>query len=232
MLCVVSSRKSAVLFSAVIFTVFLIAGCSGISSESLESASESGNAPDAFTVTKGSSSAFADAFSVDLSWDPIDEVEGYQLQKNSGDGWFTVDADDDSMLLLWPSYNDWVYGYDKTFSYRVRAVMDSGSEVTPWSDIQEIVTDPGNVLYQVEGTAATASITMRTNSGTEQAEISVPLKTKSGATGIWIQGTNMNPYLSAQATSAGSITCRITVKGEVLSENTSSGRGSIATCSP
>ena len=82
-------------------------------------------------------------------------------------------------------------------------------------------------------TARTASITMRTNTGTQQEKITLPLtSTQTGMAGIWLQGTNMTPYISAQATDSGSITCRITIMGVVVSENTSSGYGSIATCAP
>lgn len=224
-------RSNGLAFAGLLIVASLV-GCSGINEESLDSAAQVGEAPAGFTARTGPSSGFADSFSVELSWEGITDADGYQLQANRGDNWVTVKADEDQLVLLQPSHVDSVIGYEATVDYRVRALLSDGSEVTPWSAVRSVITDPGNVLYEVEGTAWSASVTMRTNSGSEQANIDVPLESRSGTTGLWLQATNMTPYLSAQATSSGSITCRITVKGTVVSENTSSGRGSIATCSP
>lgn len=73
---------------------------------------------------------------------------------------------------------------------------------------------------------------MRTSSGTEQATVTLPLTSKSGDSGLWIRASNMTPYISAQAQGFGAVTCRITMMGVVVSENTSQGQGSIATCAP
>ncbi|WP_426303153.1 hypothetical protein [Arthrobacter sp. R-11] len=91
------------------------------------------------------------------------------------------------------------------------------------------------VLYEVEGTATGADVTLGSATGTVQGTgKAVPLTNKTtGKRGL----TFMMPrghfvYLSAQNTGgSGTITCRITVDGEIVSTNTSSGGYSIASCS-
>lgn len=94
------------------------------------------------------------------------------------------------------------------------------------------------VLYEAEGAGArglrSARITLQSaDGGTQQSEINLPLKNRQGGTGITIPGfsTGAFVYLSVQNTdAAGSVTCRITVDGTVISENTSSGGYVIASC--
>lgn len=91
-----------------------------------------------------------------------------------------------------------------------------------------------SVLYEVEGTATGTTITFTTpDGGTSQAaDKAVPLTRSDGTRGI--QGDfpkGAFVYLSAQNMGAsGDITCRITVEGRVVSENTASGGYTIATC--
>lgn len=91
------------------------------------------------------------------------------------------------------------------------------------------------VLYEVEGTATGANLTLESGTGTVQLnDKAVPLGNKtSGKRGITYPMTRGHfVYLSAQNKgSSGTITCRITVDGVVVSTNTSSGGYAIASCS-
>jgi hypothetical protein len=91
---------------------------------------------------------------------------------------------------------------------------------------------PLDVLYEVEGTASVVAVTIEKPSGTEQANVSVPLTNKGGTRGLTLKFERGDfVYISAQNQGeSGTVTCRITVDGEVLSENTSSGAYSIASC--
>lgn len=91
------------------------------------------------------------------------------------------------------------------------------------------------VVYEVTGDTKSAGVTVTTGTGTSQKDVAVPLVTKSGSEGIAFQ---MRPgaraYISAQNRDrygSGPITCRIRVNGRILSENSSTGQFSIATCS-
>jgi hypothetical protein len=93
------------------------------------------------------------------------------------------------------------------------------------------------VIYNAEGEGArgirTASYTIETLNGSEQGVTNLPLKAKNGSTGLTLPGfkTGAFVYLSVQNRDAsGSVTCRITVDGYVVSENTSVGGYTIATC--
>jgi hypothetical protein len=91
-----------------------------------------------------------------------------------------------------------------------------------------------SVLYEVEGTADSTTITFTTPTGQSQGtNLAVPLTTENGKTrgirGDFRKGSVV--YISAQNMGdSGDITCRITVDGRVLSENTASGGYAIATC--
>jgi hypothetical protein len=90
------------------------------------------------------------------------------------------------------------------------------------------------VLYEVEGSAKGANLTLESATGTvQQNDKAVPLVGKStgkrGLTFIMPRGNFV--YISAQNKgSSGTITCRITVDGVVNSTNTSSGGYAIASC--
>lgn len=96
------------------------------------------------------------------------------------------------------------------------------------------------VVYQADASGArgarSGDITLRTADGgtSQQAGVGLPLMTKAGDTGLTYSGFKPGDfvYLSIRnADSAGSVTCRILVDGNVISENTSSGAYTIATCS-
>jgi hypothetical protein len=90
-----------------------------------------------------------------------------------------------------------------------------------------------SVLYEVEGTAESATITAQMPTGTTQASgKAVPLTRTDGTRGIKVDfPREAFVYISAQNEGAsGDITCRITVDGVVVSENTASGGYTIATC--
>lgn len=91
------------------------------------------------------------------------------------------------------------------------------------------------VHYEVEGTAKGVNLTLQTPSGTSQLNSkAVPLANKNtGVRGITYEmPAGSFVYLSAQNIgSSGTITCRITVNGVVVAENSSSGGYAIASCS-
>lgn len=94
------------------------------------------------------------------------------------------------------------------------------------------------VVYEAEAPDSTgprtANYTLRSNDGgTRQGEIDLPLKNQNGTLGLTFTGfgTGAFVYLSVQnGDEYGSVSCRITVDGSVVSENTSSGGFTIATC--
>jgi len=90
----------------------------------------------------------------------------------------------------------------------------------------------GEVTYEVDGSATSASVTMEMPSGTSQVSVDLPLTNQDGDVGVtnkFSRGSFV--YISAQnKESYGSVTCRIKVDGAVISENTSSGAYAIATC--
>lgn len=89
------------------------------------------------------------------------------------------------------------------------------------------------VLYEVEGTAKWSDVTMETPTGTKQDSPDVPMvRVADGGRGLRF---TFSPghflYLSAQNKDGyGSIICRITANGTVISENSSSGGYAIAVC--
>ncbi|WP_426938582.1 hypothetical protein ACQCSV_13565 [Pseudarthrobacter sp. S3] len=102
-----------------------------------------------------------------------------------------------------------------------------------------------NVLYEVVGTATGADITIETGDGTSQQSISVPLKSKStGANGLsFTMKRGAFVYISAQnkgnmrkgasvsdADFYGSLTCRISVDGTIISQNSTTSKYGIASC--
>lgn len=100
------------------------------------------------------------------------------------------------------------------------------------------------VLYEVDGTSTGADITLETGDGTSQQSVKVPLKGKtSGNRGltfvmqrgsfVYISAQNkgkMNPNFTSSSDFYGTVTCRITVDGVVVSENTTTSQYGIATC--
>ncbi len=93
------------------------------------------------------------------------------------------------------------------------------------------------VVYEAEGSGArglrSASVTLQTPDGGQQAKVNLPMKNQQGGTGLTVPGFSRGDfvYLSVQnADAAGAVTCRITVDGMVISENTSNGGYVIASC--
>lgn len=89
------------------------------------------------------------------------------------------------------------------------------------------------VLYEVEGTTDHADVTMETPTGTSQISPDVPMVRESdGRAGLqWEFTSGDYVYLSAQNNrSHGTVSCRITVDGVVVSENSATGGYAIATC--
>lgn len=89
------------------------------------------------------------------------------------------------------------------------------------------------VLYEVEGSTDYADVTMETPTGSSQISPDVPMTRKSdGRRGLSMEfAPGAFVYLSAQNNRGyGTVTCRITVDGVVVSENSASGGYAIATC--
>ncbi|WP_104081362.1 DUF2510 domain-containing protein [Cryobacterium sp. Y11] len=87
--------------------------------------------------------------------------------------------------------------------------------------------------YFVEGTATSASITASRVSGTEQNTVMIPMRNSDGELGLaHTSEPGASLYIAAQNRGeTGAVTCRIELDGVVVSENTSSGGYTIATCS-
>ena len=86
---------------------------------------------------------------------------------------------------------------------------------------------------QVSGTAKSADVTYRTQGGTQQATVTLPLRSTSGTEGIVFTEESAPDllYISAQNTgAAGDVTCRILVNSEIVAISTSSIDYGIATC--
>lgn len=93
------------------------------------------------------------------------------------------------------------------------------------------VSSTRTVTYEVVGGATKAGITYSTPSGTSQATVAVPLKTKTGELVTFEAEPGEFVYLSAQNKGThGNIVCRISVDGVVISTVTSSGSYAIASC--
>lgn len=111
-----------------------------------------------------------------------------------------------------------------------RSTTSSGSTTS-----ETIRSSARTVLYEVEGTATSVDITYEAASGTaQQSGLKVPLTRKSGtAKGISVTKSAADfVYISAQnQDDSGSVTCKITVDGVVVSTVTSRGAYTIATCS-
>ncbi len=89
------------------------------------------------------------------------------------------------------------------------------------------------VVYEVEGTAKSVDITIETPSGTSQQQnLKVPLESKDGHVGLRFEMERGDfVYVAAQNQgSSGTVTCRITVDGVIVSKVTSSGAYAIASC--
>ena len=91
---------------------------------------------------------------------------------------------------------------------------------------------PANhVEYQVTGTTKSASVTFQTPSGSSQADVDLPMKTKTGGNLGFTGNPGQYLYISAQnQKSYGTVECTITVDGAVVAHNVADGAYVIATC--
>ena len=87
-------------------------------------------------------------------------------------------------------------------------------------------------VYEVEGSALSAGLTMSTPTGTQQNTVGLPLRNTAGEAGVGHTARSGEfLYISAQnQAQSGTVTCRITLDGDVVSENSSSGAYGIAQC--
>lgn len=91
------------------------------------------------------------------------------------------------------------------------------------------------VSYEADGVDTKAgNYTLRSaDGGTRQGDADLPLMNKAGGVGLQLSGFQPGDfvYLSVQNENGfGSVTCRIVVDGRTISENTSTGGYTIATC--
>lgn len=88
------------------------------------------------------------------------------------------------------------------------------------------------MVYEVTGDASSANVTLASPTGSQQAEVDLPMKNKAGSEGLQFQfPAGASLYVSAQNKGAsGSVTCRIKVNGVVVSENQAVGGYQIVTC--
>lgn len=89
---------------------------------------------------------------------------------------------------------------------------------------------PREVVYEVEGDGRYFDMTAETPTGTTQASPDLPLRLTTGGLVTHEFDPGSFVYISAQSKDGRSITCRITVDGEVISDNTATGEFAIATC--
>lgn len=89
-------------------------------------------------------------------------------------------------------------------------------------------------MADAEGTNAGTYTLRSDDGGTRQGDADLPMKNKAGGYGLSFEGFSSGDfvYLSVQNDNGyGSVTCRIVVDGQTISENTSTGGYKIATCS-
>ncbi|KGJ71752.1 hypothetical protein GY21_20105 [Cryobacterium roopkundense] len=88
------------------------------------------------------------------------------------------------------------------------------------------------VVYHAGGSATGGSITMSTPNGIQQHDVSLPLKSTSGETGVHFtvgNGEFLSIMIQNQA-DTGTVTCEIVVDGATVAQNTTSAAYGIASC--
>jgi hypothetical protein len=88
------------------------------------------------------------------------------------------------------------------------------------------------VIYRAGGSASGGSITMSTPSGIEQHDVSLPLRSTDGETGIRLtvgKGEFLSIMIQNRA-DTGTVTCEIIVDGATVAQNTTSAAYGIASC--
>lgn len=116
-------------------------------------------------------------------------------------------------------------------AFAIFALQEPGRPVSPPTSARPAPV-VHTVIYQVEG-EGTAQLTLTTPDGQTQMSADLPVVNNAGTTGLRFEGFGPGDfvYISAQNQRGyGSVTCRITVDGTVISENTATGGYSIATC--
>lgn len=98
------------------------------------------------------------------------------------------------------------------------------------SSSEALVPDVATVVYEVEGDGAYFDLTAETPTGTTQATPDLPLRLDTGEPMTHEFQRGAFVYVAAQSKDGRVITCRITVDGTVVAENTSTGKFGIATC--
>lgn len=95
----------------------------------------------------------------------------------------------------------------------------------------EVVSSNGKAAYGAVTDIISADVTMETPTGTVQATPDIPMKLKTGEPVKYMFDRGAFVYISAQKGDYyGDVTCRIRVDGKIVSENTATGKYSIATC--
>ncbi len=108
-------------------------------------------------------------------------------------------------------------------------VVAVGSLVTRTSKVEPLAPQP--VVYTVDGSAASASLMLRTPTGSLQFDASLPLTDEFGKTGLLFDFTpGSQVSLVATADGEGTVTCHISVDGSEITKMTGAGRGQSAVC--
>ncbi|MGH3731274.1 MAG: MmpS family transport accessory protein [Micromonosporaceae bacterium] len=96
------------------------------------------------------------------------------------------------------------------------------------NEIDRVATTKHTIVYEVTGDGSAHSITYAStdSGGTEQrTRAKLPWRKKTTSKGLW------NSYhVVARNSAEGSITCRISIDGKVVTENTSTGGYAVVTC--
>jgi hypothetical protein len=167
-------------------------------------------------------------------------------QSDTPDGWY-ADPEDPSRERWWASgqWSDITRGKFTLVPNRAAVLVLSGLVLaafliyaaTRWPEDSGGGTRANrtyDVMYQVDGTATSADLTLTTaNGGTsQQQDVALPIKNSAGQDGLHITVTKGTfVYISAQNNGGGTITCHIFINGLEAISNTSSGEYTIASCS-
>jgi hypothetical protein len=104
-----------------------------------------------------------------------------------------------------------------------------GGLITHTSKVEPLA--PQSVLYSVDGSAASASMTLTTPTGALQFDASLPLTDEDGRTGLtFVFPAGSLVSLVATSDGRGTVTCHIAVDGVETSTATASGNGNSADC--
>lgn len=117
----------------------------------------------------------------------------------------------------------------------MRAGDSTENPATPPAAVASYKPVVHTVSYEADGDGTNAgTYTLRSaDGGTRQGEADLPLMNKAGGVGLQLTGFGSGAflYLSVQNSNGyGAVTCRIVVDGQTISENTSQGGYTIATC--